>query len=298
MQLIATHIAKFWKLEQDEWKCFKTLQLQSRACCMKFDEKYLVISTYFLTIDLYSLSSNEFLFQYMGHTSSISSFDFNQSLMLIVSGSPDDTVKFWSMNIDIWKQEKNMSKLLIKTQDNLVWPVKISIQRFDDQSYETNQEEESYLVIVLCANGFIFLNCIQKVIEIKEKDAEADIDLFAFRFNLLISEDFVCFLNLNDDYNDLEDDILATSNRSRLEFEHKTSVLTAFIITDNNSNQTRKFFIKKWKVFRDQEEQILRAQSLDMLCDQLLPKSNHFLNKRILGYMGIDQFEIVSFGFK
>lgn len=266
---------------------------------MKFDDKYLVISTYFLTIDLYSIRTNEFLFQYMGHTSSISSFDFNQSLMLIVSGSPDDTVKFWSMNTEIWKQEKNKAKLLIKTQDGLIWPVKISIQKFSDPIYESNEDEESYLVIVLCANGFIFLNCLQKIVEFKRKEAEeVDINLFAFRYNLLISDDFMCILNLNDDYNDFDDDILATSNRSRLVFDHKTGVLSAFIITDNNSRKIEKFFVMRWKIFKDEEAQILRAHSLESESDQLLLKSNDFLNNTRIKCFGIDVFEIVSFGSK
>lgn len=69
-----------------EWINFKSFDLMSRALLMKFDDKYLVSTNYFLTVEVYSIETERCLQQCSGHTCQITCFDFNQDLMLIVTG--------------------------------------------------------------------------------------------------------------------------------------------------------------------------------------------------------------------
>lgn len=164
---------KFWRLEslpstrglnhQDsEWICFKSFYLQSRASALKFDSLYLLASTYFLTMDLYSLADQTLLCQYMGHTCSITAFDFNSpDLSLICTGSADNSIKYWTIapikaSELVSADNEPLTNLAIKTEVNLLWPVKISIERLSSSS----ENRTEYLVIALCANGDLFLNLV------------------------------------------------------------------------------------------------------------------------------------------
>jgi WD40 repeat protein len=183
----ATHRVKFWRLESlptpsttttnrynerkrmsDEetatWLCFKSFFLQSRASALKFDANYLLASTYFLTMDLYSMSAERLLCQFMGHTCSITSFDFQSDpLQLICTGSADNSVKFWSMadiinpsaadQVVVAPATDDDPRIPLKSEPNLLWPVKVNIELLDRECNE-------YLVLVLCANGYLFLNLV------------------------------------------------------------------------------------------------------------------------------------------
>lgn len=169
----ATHKVKFWRLqtlplkpgdlrEKKEWTCFKSFYLQSRASALKFDSDYLLASTYFLSMDLYSLADQSLIAQYTGHTCSITAFDFNGGLLnLICTGSADNSIKYWTIPQTTTKNRSSISVLPddslansylpIRTEINLLWPVKITIEKFDN---------DEYLVLALCANGYLFLNLI------------------------------------------------------------------------------------------------------------------------------------------
>ena len=166
----ATHLVKFWRLEtlpvsrvrnreEDEWICFKSFYLQSRASALKFDSKYLLTSTYFLTMDLYSIDSQTILCQFMGHTCSITAFDFmSADLGLICTGSADNSIKYWMIPSDQpVVNEEPVTSLAIKTEVNLLWPVKITIEKLST----TGDDQNEYLILALCANGYLFLNLVQ-----------------------------------------------------------------------------------------------------------------------------------------
>lgn len=322
------------KLNERQWICFKTLNLESRASNLKFNDDYLLASTYFLSVDLYSLRSNQFLFQYMGHTCSISCFDFSQDLMMIATGSADNTIKYWSMYLDnlddAYDMKHSMNKLLIKTELNLLWPVRILIEPYNDEN-----QTDGYLLLALCVNGFLFLNYIEKVDDFGQS-ASNSLDRFGFQFKLKISDTYKSLLclqtpqlnlsdsfQLNDELVDDELDQLVISNKSCIDFKHavnSTSLVTIFAITENNSNQTVKMFIRHWKFRKNLQHQMFEF----LLSTPFVEKSNtnrlaesdsdfehlnswlkddtndylSFLNKRTLNSHEIEQFEIISFGFK
>jgi hypothetical protein len=350
-------VVKFWKFEkainniqlypQKDWLCFKSMQLQSRAANFKFDDKYVVVSTYFLTVDLYSMHSNHLLCQYMGHTCSITSFDFNQSLMLIVTGSADNSIKYWSMHLDEASLAKEsaspklsgsfssgsqgsthhiiegvgnaQSNLLIKTESNLNWPVHISMQAYEN-------DPGRYLLIVLLANGFIFLNMIEKIddfvmieretSESVRKDSENsssspisvnDTNRFNFKYKLKISNSFRSLLsiqnsefnmNSNDAAENFFDDENAesslVSNKSWANFDASSKVLSVYVVSENNSNQSNKFFIKKWRIDTSVNYEYFDTKSIEASEENQFS----FLNKRSLKSLNISQFEIISFGSK
>jgi len=280
-----------------EWECYNFIQLQSRAANLKFNDTFLVVSTYFLTIDMYSLKTNEFLAQYMGHTCSITCFTFNQELMVIISGAADNTVKFWSMETEGLTQKITTNKLLIKTEVNLIWPVRINIEK-----YETD-----YVCLCLCANGFLFINQINKIEDFIPNTKKINCnsnpqDEFNFSFKLNISDTFKAILSLSEenleefgeDYSDeSRNDDFNCGNKSRITLKDK--ILTAFIITDNNSSQNKKFFIKKWHISKNLDNDF-EFSSFNL--DEFKKKSS-FLNKRFMNlFENRTQFEIISFGFK
>ena len=329
-------MVKFWKFDEaisnielnpkKDWLCFKTMQLQSRVANLKFDDKYMVASTYFLTIDLYSLLTNQLLYQYMGHTCSISSFDFNQNLMLIVTGSADNSIKYWSMYVEEIKEKtktanpvniNNANILLIKTEQNLIWPVHICIQNY--------KMSDQYLLMVLLANGYLFINNVERFDDFalvksnSEKNhstAEfycADFDRFNFKFKLRISSTFKSLVslyshqsefNLNNSnsenfFADENSENLLVSNKSWIELNNiiddSDKIITVYVVSENNSNQTKKFFIKKWLIRKNDEYEMFDMKQLEEEYN-LLNDSFAFLNKRSLKSIDINQFEIVSFG--
>lgn len=209
----ATHRVKFWRLEplppasdslrkhrrlnggccnggcnvdndnEAAWICFKSFFLQSRASALKFDSCYLLASTYFLTVDLYSLESQSLLCQYIGHTCSITAFDFINSAAssLVCTGSADNSIKFWSISpmqtppspppVPGEKfissslpastlPDEPLTCLAFKTEPNIIWPVKITIEPFNRKKSSPPAGDDEYLVMALCANGFLFLNLL------------------------------------------------------------------------------------------------------------------------------------------
>jgi hypothetical protein len=325
----ATHLVKFWRYEESksnlepeiskkEWNCVKTMQLQSRAASLKFDDKFLITSTYFLTMDLYSLQTYQLIYQYMGHTCSITSFDFNQNLMLIVTGSADNTIKYWSMdkkgigsiNTVNHQITPSFNKLLIKTEPNLVWPMHIKLVKYD------KKDSSKYFLIALLANGYIFLNEIEKIddfeseklTEDKKTNDQLEFEKFNFRYGLVISNAYRHIfymqnldfnLNQNDenifDNENLEN--LLISNRSWTSFDCESMMLSVYLIAENNSNQTKKFFLKKWRLIKN-----TTYESFELECqeeqDSVYEENFAFLNKRSLKSLNINQYEIITFGAK
>lgn len=272
--------------EQD-WRLFKSFQLQSRATAMKFDDKYLVVNTYFLSLDLYSLDNDQFIFSFMGHTCAISCFDFSSALMMIATGSADNTIKYWSMDVSNMLKRRRFdiggnfsiesSQLLIATEPNAIWPVRVSIQKFT---------ESVYLVIALCTNGYIFITDVERIEDFTEPTTEFkivinrevtdDLNRFNFKFNLKISSrirDFLDAQNKDDEFlavriaantaPSVDDDDhelwlenannnqeintnYLMSNKSFIDY--KNGVLTAYIVTDNNNYQTTKLYMKQWSL--------------------------------------------------
>ena len=216
------------------------------ACEILFDEDYLVVSAYYFTLNLYSLDTGQLIFQFTGHTASITCFDFIQNLNLIVSGSADCTTKVWSMS------EQN----LIKSESNGSWPTKISIL----------ERYESSFIVILYTDGVVNIRNVKKL------NDELN---FTTSFNLDAKSE------LNQ-----EDSIIYLSNKSR--FSIDGNILTGFFISENNSNETIKFFVKKW-AFREANEYEYETIPFD---NSFL----EFLNKFRL--LDIGQFNIIAFGLK
>jgi len=53
---------------------------------------------YFNTIDLYSMKNGAMLRRYIGHDAGITAYCYSSVLKLLVTGSSDNTVKFWDLN--------------------------------------------------------------------------------------------------------------------------------------------------------------------------------------------------------
>ena len=210
--------------------------------------------------------------------------------MLIVSGSADNTIKYWCMESEALPEKITTSKLLIKTEASLVWPVRIVIEE-----YEAN---ESFLVLVICANGFLFLNQVDKIADFVADQREADssfFDKFNFTFKVNISDTFKSILSLSTDDDESEvDSDFNCGNKSRVTY--KNSILTAYIITDNNSSQNMKFFAKRWHLRKNSDNDEFEFYKFNM--DDFTRRSE-FLNKRYIDPLeNRTQFEIISFGFK
>jgi hypothetical protein len=231
--------------------------------------------------------------------------------MLILSGSADNTLRYWSMNLS--EINNNLSRAIIHTEYELTWPIKIEIEKYKKSN--NNGEDLTYLIICLCANGLIYLNIVYKVDEFVANETkaansmqpQAELENFKFKYNLKISPTFKCSLNaqlvnnqidsFDQEFFNRDDNLLnfaLISNKSHIRFSNER--LTAFLVTDNNSNQNVKLFVKEWKLFLNIEE-----ETLDSI-EEFVDNDFYFehLNRRFLSIEDVEkaQFEIITFGFR
>jgi hypothetical protein len=104
---------------------------------------------------------------------------------------------------------------------------------------------------------------------------------------------------------------LIISNRSWIELRSSTpqssanadralggsSLITAFIITENNSNQAKKMYRKQFGFKKNECYEMFEFRRIAE-ADEVEEARCGFLNKRMLKVPDVGHFEIVSFGFK
>jgi WD40 repeat protein len=222
---------------------------------------------------------------------------------LIVTGSADNTVKYWSIHNENGDQSKlHFNSLLVKSEPYRIWPVKINIEKYDS--------EDSFLIIVLCTNGYIYVNNILKIDDFKpilnsEENIDYSFETFNFKYKIKFSKTFKQILDARIDKNtynefDYEDPLydefsnadVLLSNRSFLKYSNKT--LSAYLVTENNSNQDIKIYVKLWKLIDDKEYNSVEFEPIEF-------NQNYdfeFLNKKKLKFFNINQFEIIAFGLR
>ncbi|RNA16765.1 F-box WD repeat-containing 2 [Brachionus plicatilis] len=266
-----THVVKFWTMDtiSSKWTYQKTMTLQSRAQKFSFNDKHLLASTYFMTLGLYSMESEQFLHEYIGHTCSVTGFTFDDELKLVVSGSADGTVKFWPMQPE--ERTQTIINKPIRTINNLAWIVSISVNHYANNDY---------LVIILGANSLCYVNLVEKIDDFQDPNDPNAQNTFRFRYNLKISDQYVKFIDMESIYE-------TNSDSSAL------IILNIFLIADNNSNQNRKVFCQRYSIEKNVPDQCLEVECMDSPLDE---KCLEFLNHRFLYNYGIGQFEIVSIG--
>ncbi|XP_033104260.1 F-box/WD repeat-containing protein 2-like [Anneissia japonica] len=80
-------------------RCEKIIQTHSCAD-LKFEETTLVTASFNCSVGLWNMETGRNIRMYVGHTSVVSSIDFDVAAEIIVSGSADKTVKIWSLKSD------------------------------------------------------------------------------------------------------------------------------------------------------------------------------------------------------
>lgn len=108
------------------------------------------------------------------------------------------------------------------------------------------------------------------------------------------------------------------SNRSWVDLRGDEGLLTAFVVTENNSMQSKKVFSQQWRFRKNLTYLLFEFSSVQNLSqtddDSSAARETteatssttaedsedfySFLNKRMLKNPNIGQFEVVSFGFK
>lgn len=108
------------------------------------------------------------------------------------------------------------------------------------------------------------------------------------------------------------------SNRSWVDLRGEEGLLTAFVVTENNSMQSKKVFSQQWRFRKNLTYLLFEFSSVQNLSqtddDSSAARETteatssttaedsedlySFLNKRMLKNPNIGQFEVVSFGFK
>jgi len=270
-----------------EWTNFKRLELNTRAIQLKFDNLYLITTTYFLSIEIYCVNNGRFLQKLVGHTCQITCFDFSQYLGLIASGSADYTLKIWSIQTASENLSENSENCLIASEFDKIWPIRIQIERCLSSS--------CFLLIILSINGFIYVKSIETIndkqinsLDEKEVNNSQSLNfseskfLFGSKFNLKLNAQFIYKNLLND-----ENDILLLCNRSYLSYYDKN--LVAYLVSKNNASQQQKVYIRKW--------------NLDMTSKTFKPvkvnnTSYEFLNQISHVEFGIKRYEIIAFGLR
>ncbi len=303
---IATHIVRFWKLQKladgqiktsfpntfinnedsdYEWSNFKRLELNSRAVQIKFDNKYILTTTYSLTIEIYCVNTGRFLQQLVGHTCHITCYDFCQDLNLIVSGSADFTVKFWSFQTESDDLHENSDSCLVTSEFDKIWPIRILIEKCPASG--------TFLVITLSTHGFIYVKSVEKINDvipvISETTSDSSFKIFDFKkskllfgakFDLKLNAQYFFSDNINEDAS-----ILLLCNRSFLKYSNKT--LVAYLVTDSNASQNTKVYIRKWHL--DEDNSTFNLTEVN-------DTSYEFLNRKSQLQFGIKRYEIIAFG--
>ena len=264
--------------ENYEWNYFRNFQLNSRATNVKFNDSFLLTSTYFLTVEIYNLETEQFMQQLIGHACSVTCFDFSQELMLVVTGSADNTIKYWNLDC----KSTNVNDALIASEADRVWPVKINIERY--------KTDDSYLIIALCTHGYIYVNHLLRIedfVPVSTGNGANEFDTFNFKLRLKFLKIYVLDVGVEQ----LNEIGVLLSNRSRLKLKDNT--LVAYLVSENNSNQHIKMFIKKWDLIENEDEQL----------DEFGTKENidmdmfDFLNQKSIKSCQINAYEIIAFGF-
>ena len=136
----------FFKFDETigNWNSSLEIKLNFKAAKFKFDDFYLIVMNYFNTIDLYSVKTGELLRNYKGHDAGITASCYNSDLKLLITGSCDNTVKFWNINLN--KEDA------IKILDNIVWPLEIRIEKYLKTNY--------YLIMCIDAHFTLHLTFI------------------------------------------------------------------------------------------------------------------------------------------
>ena len=111
------------------------------------------------------------------------------------------------------------------------------------------------------------------------------------------------------------------SNRSWVDLRGDEGLLTAFVVTENNSMQSKKVFSQQWRFRKnltyalfefssvqnpsqtdDDSSDLVTARETTEATSSTAAEDNEdfysFLNKRMLKNPNIGQFEVVSFGYK
>jgi WD40 repeat protein len=268
------------------------------------------------------MEKKHFLFQYMGHSSAINCFDFNCDINLIVTGSADYTVKYWSLDHN-QNEHRNQS---LKTHASIVWPLCILIEKSDNKSF--------YFIICLCANGNVHVDTatvISDFIDTNENTNAAAVNSFNFN-NKLKFRNHLITLNCLEDYQSSNlslnynngEEISIINDDSQTLFNNKSSIclinnkLIIYLITDRNSLKKNKIFVKKWSINyddddNDDDEDSDSSGSND---HQILQRDENkvrfldeFVNNKVFDHLNklyLNQnenstkqlFEIINFGFK
>lgn len=205
-----------------------------------------------------------------------------------MTGSADNSIKYWyihdgqqSSSLSLPSSSPHNSTncdSLIMTEPNLTWPVHISIHE-----YNTTQDE--YLITVLLADGYVFLNLVKRSDKIKISST------FRSLLNIQTSE-----FNVNTNQNFFDQDNyenLLISNRSWIKMINNS--LTVYVVTENNSNQTKKLFTKRWSVDKCTEYDMFKIECLSVESDNSILS---FLNRPTLKALDINRFEIITFASK
>lgn len=164
----------------------------------------------------------------------------------------------------------NCNNALISSEYNRIWPVSICIEKSDF--------DDTYLIITLCTNGIIH---VKSVIRSQEFPPNVDMSKSNLIFSSKIDENLDAQFELNE--------ILLFSNRSYLKYSYES--LVAYLVTDNNSSNETKMFIKKWR---------LKSTGNDCHFEEIdIYNTNYtFLNEKNLEAFNVKRYDIIAFGLR
>lgn len=176
----------------------------------------------------------------------------------------------------------NSESCLITSESNRIWPLTISIVKYDEN-------DDIYLIISLCTHGEIYINSVEKIQDFLPSDKPTtNFETFNFRSNMIFSTKCDLAIDAQFGYND----VLTLSHISYVKYCNKA--LVAYLVSDNNSQQEVKMYVKKWKLFMKPDNGMIDCEELD-----IINRSYGFLNETDLRHLGINRkFEILAFGLR
>ncbi|XP_013788753.2 F-box/WD repeat-containing protein 2-like [Limulus polyphemus] len=120
-------IIQLWDCETDV--CLLKRRTYASVASIKFDQNWIIVSSYLGHLISWDMVTGQRAVEYLRHVGAVFTFDYSKDLDVLVSGSADTKIKFWSLK---------RGTLLTTLQEHTSWVLKVmlcSFPRLDNSDY-------------------------------------------------------------------------------------------------------------------------------------------------------------------
>ncbi|XP_022251838.1 F-box/WD repeat-containing protein 2-like isoform X1 [Limulus polyphemus] len=112
-------IIQLWDCETNV--CLLTLRTYASVASIRFDQSWIIVSSYLGHLVSWDMVTGQRTVEYQRHVGAVFTFDYSKDLGVLVSGSSDTKIKFWSLK---------RGTLLTTLQEHTSWVLKVLLCSF------------------------------------------------------------------------------------------------------------------------------------------------------------------------